>query len=117
VMLEGGATKLVPVGAITQEAVANAEDVARCPGLQYVPYTAQADEPHLELLQLQLPIMQLLQRSDLPIADNELQAAFASCGRGSSLNARRRIVPRSCGRFLLPRDVLCVRCRARQAPQ
>ena len=40
VMVEAGATKAVPVGAITQEAVASAEDVARC--LQFVPYTAQA---------------------------------------------------------------------------
>ena len=42
VMVEGGATKAVPVGAITQEAVASAEDVARC--LQHVPYPAAAAE-------------------------------------------------------------------------
>ena len=36
-MVEGGATKAVPVGAITQEAVASAADVERC--LQHVPYT------------------------------------------------------------------------------
>ena len=40
VMVEGGVKKAVPVGAVTQEAVASAEDVARC--LQYVPYTAEA---------------------------------------------------------------------------
>ena len=43
VMLEGGATRSVPLGAITQEAVANAEVVERC--LPFVPYTAAAEEP------------------------------------------------------------------------